>query len=52
MDMYFNIPEIMSGNSFNDKKKNLLRMRIWEAILYAVVIVLIIVLAILVTGGK
>ena len=42
----------MSGTKFNNKKRTLLKIRIWEAILYTVVIVLIIVLAIFLTGLK
>jgi len=46
------IPEIMLGKGLNNKNKNLLKMGIWEGILYTLVIVLIIVLVIMVTGGK
>lgn len=42
----------MSGTNFNEKKRNLLKMRIWEVVLYTVVIILIIVLAIFIAGIK
>jgi hypothetical protein len=46
------IPEIVLGKGLNNRNKNLIKMRIWEAILYTLVIVLIIILVIIVTGGK
>ncbi len=42
----------MSGTNINEKKRNLLKMRIWEVVLYTVVIILIIVLVIFIAGIK